>query len=285
VKDGRPSATALAMATYRAAHRVLDAPPYVLDDPIAIRLLPPEVLARLRPRAGSTRARIAGLLRAWTVARSRLAEDELARATARGTAQYVVLGAGLDSFAYRQPSHPRPLQVYEVDFPATQTWKRARLAAAGLSVPDNVSFVATDFAKGRLAEDLRGAGFSWDRPAFFSWLGVTMYLTPETVERTLRLLAAPPPGGGLVLDYFQTQGDLPVIHRAARSFLGWYVARSGEPFQSTWPTGGLARRILELGFRAAHDVGPAELNERYFRGRSDGLRVQSGSSRLLVAER
>jgi methyltransferase (TIGR00027 family) len=284
MKEGRPSATALRVASYRAAHQLFD-DPKVLDDPVALRILTPVEVERLRLSPWAARGPFSYPMRAWMVARSRFAEGELARARDRGVEQFVILGAGLDTFAYRQPPDPRPLQVFEVDFPATQDWKRQRLRAAGIRAPDNVRYVPTNFDEGSLAADLRATGFDPGRPAFFSWLGVTMYLTAETVDRTLAVLATTPPGGGLVLDYFGRRDAKAPIETAARAIMAHWVARAGEPFRSSWPPGVLGARLRALGFRRIEELDADALNRRYFDRRGDRLRVYTRNGSLLGAER
>ena len=170
MQEGKPSQTALRVATHRAAHQLLDHPP-VLDDPLALAILGPKRAEALRanPRSAET-SPISPYLRAFVAARSRLTEDELARAVARGVSQYVVLGAGLDTFALRNPHPPEALRVFEVDFPATQAWKRELTASAGLSVPNSLTYVPLDFHEQTLAQGLAQAGHDPAKPSFLSWL-------------------------------------------------------------------------------------------------------------------
>src|SRR3954451_1033645 len=178
VETGRPSKTALRVAIRRAAHQLADPPP-VLNDPISIRLIG-SGYARDLDRAME---KVARDFRAYMAARSRFVEDKLAEAVAQGVTQYVVLGAGLDTFAYRNPFPS--LRVFEVDFPATQKWKRELLAGAGIDVPESLTFVALDFEHKALAVGLAEAGFADRRPAYVGWLGVVPYLTMEAFTATL----------------------------------------------------------------------------------------------------
>src|SRR5437763_15994596 len=173
MQEGQGNRTAERVAQRRAAHQVRDRP-LVFDDPLALRVIHPEVARELRgnPPTGET-SKLALYLRAFFVMRSRFAEDELAGAVARGVRQYVVLGAGFDTFAYRNP-FPE-LRVFEVDHPATQATKRQRLGASGIDIPSSLTFVPIDFTMTRLDDALRGAGFDATTPAFFSWLGVVPY--------------------------------------------------------------------------------------------------------------
>ena len=194
-----PSRTARRVAERRAAHQLLDAP-VVLKDPLALRIVGvarPEERARL---AAMEQGRLARTLRAFLAARARVAEDELARRAAEGLRQYVILGAGLDTFAYRNPFSDS-LRVFEVDQEGTQVWKRECLADAGIAPDASVSFVSVDFEHGDVFEALRQSG--WDRmqPTLFAWLGVTMYLDEETVLHVLRTMACLAPGTQVVFDY------------------------------------------------------------------------------------
>src|SRR5215831_3267665 len=179
MREDQPSKTAYRVALRRAAHQIWDHPK-VLDDPIALKIIGHAAAAELtenRP-LGSSR-----YLRAVVVARSRFAEDHLAEAVAKGVRQYVVLGAGLDTFAYRNPFDD--LRVFEVDHPATQAWKRERLAEAEITVPSGLTFVAVDFEVQTVPGELAAAGFDATAPAFFSWLGVTTYLRRDSIRSTL----------------------------------------------------------------------------------------------------
>ena len=178
-----PSQTALGAAMQRAAHQLLERP-LVFEDPLALPILGLERVRWITANLERLRHPWATSLRASLVVRSRVAEDTLADAVASGTRQMVILGAGLDTFGYRNP-HPR-LRVFEVDHPATQTWKRERLAAQGIAVPRSLAFVPVDFETRSLEARLDAAGLRTEAPAFFSWLGVTMYLSREAIARTLR---------------------------------------------------------------------------------------------------
>src|SRR5215469_4395675 len=194
METGRASRTALRVAIRRAAHQLADPPP-VLDDPIALRLIGPGY-ARDLDRAME---KVARDFRAYMAARSRFAEDKLAEAVARGVTQYVVLGAGLDTFAYRNPFPS--LRVFEVDFPATQEWKRDLLHHAGIVAPALLTFVPLDFEHKALATGLAEAGFDATRPAYFGWLGVVPYLTIEAFIATLGDIVRLPQGTAITFDY------------------------------------------------------------------------------------
>jgi methyltransferase (TIGR00027 family) len=283
MKPGRPSYTAERVAMMRAGHQRFD-DPTVFDDPLALRILGPEAVGRLeRTKPFARSSPIAGL-RAWLVARSRFAEEELAKARERGTRQFVVLGAGLDTFAYRQPLGLPPVEVFEVDHPATQAWKRRRLREGGIDVPATVHFVAADFEAGELGSALEAGGFRRNAPAFVSWLGVTMYLTGPSIDRTLDFLGSTALGSEVVLDYF-ARGAANAFERVARGMLAQRVALSGEPFRSWFPVGELARGLEARGFHDVYELGADEVNQRYFAGRTDRLKVVSRVGRLVRAVR
>ncbi|HVW27795.1 MAG TPA: class I SAM-dependent methyltransferase [Polyangiaceae bacterium] len=279
----KPSRTAMRVASWRAAHQLLDAPPLVLEDPLAVRILGEDELARLRGTAWRERNPASDSGRAFIVARSRFAEDELARSLARGVTQYVILGAGLDTFAYRNP-HGQALRVFEVDHPATQEWKRVRLEEAGISVPPTLSYAPTDFERESLAEGLANAGFSRQEPAFFSWLGVTMYLTQPALDATLAFVAATPAGGGIAFDYMLPLESLPFLERAVLSLMAYRVARVGEPFRTRMEPPEMQARMARFGFRNIVDLDRHAVNERYFAARRDHVRVRTHQAHLLSAE-
>jgi methyltransferase (TIGR00027 family) len=271
---GRPSRTAQRVALRRAAHQLLDDPP-VFVDPLALRMVGPSAEAKLRanPRAHD-RGFGSKPLRAFLVARSRVAEDELAAGVAaRGVRQYVLLGAGLDTFAYRNPFAARGLRVFEVDHPATQAWKRARLAEVGIPTPPSLVFVAVDFARQDLGERLTASGHDAAVPTVFGWLGVTPYLEEEAVVGTLRRIAAAAPASSVVFDYSVAPRALGFLERFAYRRLARRVASVGEPFRSGFEPARLAVLLRELGFVEVEDLGATELNRRFFAGRKDRLRV------------
>jgi methyltransferase (TIGR00027 family) len=274
VEVGRPSGTAFRVALRRAAHQLLD-DPRVLDDPIALRIVGPDQAKALRadPEAYD-RSRFDRRLRAFLVARSRVAEDALAVAVTAGVRQYVVLGAGLDTFAYRNP-YP-DLDVFEVDHPATQAWKRSCLDVAGISRPGRLRFVPVDFERQALTEELRHVGYAADQPAWFSWLGVTPYLAREAVIATLRdIVALAGTGGGVAFDYGPDSSSLTQRERAAVAVLRSRVRRAGEPFKSAFNPSELRTMLTAIGFGRVVDLDAEALNARYFAGRRDRLRVGS----------
>ena len=288
-REHDPSQTALAAALMRALHTRFDRP-QLIDDPWADRLVSdaeraalcrriladadPDARARLQALA-SDQALLAAALRrhptyGGVILRSRYAEDALAAAVARGVRQYVLVGAGFDSFCVRQPPFARALTIFEVDQPASQALKRRRLAEAGVEVPDNVRFVVADLSRESLAAVLANAGFSRATPAFLSWLGVTIYLPRAANLATLRGIAtASAPDSELVFTYIDQRvldGRSPTMERMrARR------AQLGEPWVSGFDPSTLATTLAELGLVLCEDLVGRELTARYCAGRSDGL--------------
>lgn len=251
MREGEPSRTAFGAAALRAAHQEA-AEPRIFTDPLALRILG---TADLPDRAWSQPR-----LRLFVAVRHRFAEDSLAAAVARGTRQVVVLGAGLDTFAYRNPFPGT--RVFEVDFPATGTWKRERLAEAGIEVPGNVTYVGVDFERDSLTERLADAGFDATQPAFFLWLGVVPYLTDEAVRATLAVIAAVP-DGEVVLDYMKSVDAAPSPARSDRATLEAHVAEVGEPLRPGRDTATVHAMLREAGFDEVEDIGRKEIRSRY----------------------
>jgi methyltransferase (TIGR00027 family) len=264
----------------RAVHQLV-ARPLVLNDPLAIAILGEETARELRtdPRQFETLGTTN--LRAFVAARSRFAEDHLSVGVQQGVRQCVVLGAGLDTLAYRNPFPG--VRVIEVDHPATQAWKRELLAAAGIAIPPSASFVPVDFAKQSLADELSRSEFRSTEPAFFSWLGVVPYLTRGAALGTLRWIASLPSGSAVVFDYAVSRSALNILERTALDALSLRVARAGEPFQLFFDPPELASALRETGFHGLEDVGSSEINARYFNGRADGLKVRGNLGRLISA--
>jgi methyltransferase (TIGR00027 family) len=275
MKPGRASKTALRVAIRRAAHQVMDKPP-VLNDPIAIRLIGPE-FARDMERA---QHKVARDFRAFMAARSRFVEDQLASAVAQGVTQYVVLGAGLDTFAWRNPFSE--LRVFEVDFPATQEWKRGLLDEAALGQAANLTFVPLDFEHKTLAAGLAEAGFDAGKAAFFGWLGVVPYLTREAFRATIGDIARMPAGSGVGFDYGLSPEVLSPIRRLALKALAERVASAGEPFKLFFAPDDLERELRDAGFTRIRQVDSKHLNELYFTGRIDGLKLSNAGLGMLV---
>jgi methyltransferase (TIGR00027 family) len=272
------SRTALRVALRRAAHQIHDSP-VVFDDPIAVAILGATYAEELkRTPLRSDRPFSIGL-RAFLVARSRYAEDNLRRAIESGANQYVLLGAGLDTFAYRNPY--AQLRVFEVDHPATQQWKRELLQQNRIAIPESITYTPVDFERQSLSAQLSDAGFNFREPAFFAWLGVVPYLTLEAFRATVSFISARPLGSGLVLDYGQPRSVLPPLERLALDSLASRVEQAGEPFQLFFTPPEIAAELA--GLHSIEDLGSAEINARYFHGRADQLAMRGSAGRLLSA--
>jgi len=280
VQAGRPSRTAQRVALRRAAHQLLDAP-LVFTDPLAVSVVGRDDARHLEadPSHLDKTAFDRGL-RAFAAARSRVVEDRLADAVRAGVTQFVVLGAGLDTFAYRNP-YDR-LRVFEVDHPDTQAWKRGRLEDVGIAAPPSVTYVAVDFASADWFPALRAAGLRDDVPSAFSWLGVVTYLELDAVRATLLRIGSLPRGSFVVFDYGISRDLLTDRQRAILDEASGLVAAIGEPFVTFFHPHDLERELRAAGFSLVEQLGPAELNAQYFYGRTDGLQA-GGMAQIAVA--
>jgi methyltransferase (TIGR00027 family) len=297
--EGRASRTAIATAYFRA-HHCAHASPKIFEDSLAGALLSAkeleamerfllEGLAKFNPelaQSGADRAtRLGYALRGLVVvlARARYTEDWLAEAMRDGVSQYVVIGAGLDTFALRRPDLQDRLRVIEIDHPATQASKQKRIREAGLTPPPNLHFAPADLEKESLAEVLSRMPYDPARPAFFSWLGVTMYLTGDAIRATLRSLRGSAAAGSqLVFDYLDRAVFEPENQSPPRSRLFEIVRRAGEPMIFGFDPSALGAELAAQGFRLLEDLGPEAQEALYFEGRTDGLRP-SGSAHLAHA--
>ncbi|MGA2793345.1 MAG: SAM-dependent methyltransferase [Roseiarcus sp.] len=260
MQPGQASRTALGAAGHRAAHQVLERG-FIFSDPLALRIMGPEAEAAIDD---ARRQPLKRGLRLFIAARARFAEDALAGAVARGAAQLVVLGAGLDTYAYR-PNLPDRLRVFEVDHPATQAWKRERLAEASIPAPPALTFAPVDFERQTLADGLAAAGFDPARRSFFTWLGVVPYLTEQAILATLGFIAALPGGAEVVFDYSNPPESIDAPQRRGfHEAMAARVAAAGEAFRSYFDTEALAARLRALGFAEIEDLGLADIAARYF---------------------
>jgi methyltransferase (TIGR00027 family) len=249
----RFSRTAVGVAAHRAVHQLMDGDPKVLDDPISGRLL-----------GAGARAADALTMRVQVVLRSRYAEDRLAEAVRRGVRQCVILGAGLDTFAYRQPAWADGLRIFEVDHPASQAEKRRRLASAGVPIPENLVFASIDFETTSLAEGLPRSGVDFSQRTFFSCLGVLVYLTARAARAVFELVARFPAGSEIAFSY--------ATPRATPSPAAQRAGEVGEPWLTAFDQPTLARELLSLGFSPISFLDPLDSKRAYFSGaRADGL--------------
>jgi methyltransferase (TIGR00027 family) len=273
--------TAVRVALWRAMHVQVDPPPHVLEDEIGLQLASPDEGWRRRPDMDP---HATSLFRASIVARARFIEDLVVEQAGRGVSQYVILGAGLDTFAQRRPEIVSSLKVFEVDQPGPQVWKRQRLIELGFGIPEWLRLVPVDFeAGGSWWERLVAAGFDAGQPAVVASTGVSMYLTKEAVAATLRQVAALAPGSTLAMTFL-----LPLELMAPEVRPGFQMAEkgaraSGTPFISFFTPTEMLTLAREAGFKEVQHVSAAILTERYFAGRTDGLRPPNNSEELLVA--
>ena len=280
LSEGTPSRTALSTAIQRAAHQLIERP-LVFTDPTALAILGAQRVRWLAMELDRFRTPAAAALRASLVLRSRYAEDQLALAWRAGVRQCVVLGAGLDTLALRNPFPG--LRIFEVDHPSTQSWKLGLMRAHGLTSGPGVTHVPVDFETQSLAQQLARAGLHSDRPVFFTWLGVTMYLSREAVTRTLEYVARDcARGSAIVFDYLLTEDLLSAADRAARARLAIAVAQVGEPWVSAFEPGSLSMTLSALGFSRIEDLDQASAQQRYFGAHGSGFSA-SNASRVLRA--
>jgi methyltransferase (TIGR00027 family) len=277
MQQGEPSRTALAAAAHRAAHQILEGG-QIFSDPLAVRILgrDAESIAR-EAEAEPWRRR----MRLFIAVRTRFAEDALAAAVEGGVRQLVVLGAGLDTYAYRSPFGSR-LRIFEVDHPATQEWKRQRLKEAAIPLPRALTFASVDLERETLAEGLSTAGFDRQLPAFFTWLGVVPYLTASAMWGTLEFIASLPGGTQVVFDYANPPESLPPEMRLEHDRRAAKVAGLGEPWKNYWQSGDLHAGLRARGLTEIVDLGPPEIGMRYFPQRSGPVPASGGH--VLLAD-
>jgi methyltransferase (TIGR00027 family) len=278
--EDAPDSTAARTALWRALHVQIDAPPHVFDDEVGLALLAPAEGWRQRPDMDP---RGTGFFRASMVARARFIEELIAGEAGRGVTQYVLLGAGLDSFAQRRPELASRLTVFEVDRPGPQAWKRRRLVELGYGVPDWLRLVPVDFeAGGSWWKELVAAGFDAAKPAVVASTGVVMYLSKEAIAATLRQVAALAPGSTLALSFIVPIELALPEERAAFEAARRGAQASGTPFTSFFAPSEMEALARDAGFRTVTHVAGSTLADRYFAGRSDGLRTGNAEA-ILVA--
>jgi methyltransferase (TIGR00027 family) len=306
----KQSRTAFGVAWMRAAHQVLDSQPLILEDEPILDLLGRDYVERMRKEPARMQIPAVRLLRSHVVLRSRFTEDRLAESLARGVRQFVILGAGYDTFFARQPAWAKALKVFEIDQPATQEDKLARIAAARMSVPPNVTFGSVNFEAESLIDGLNRHGVDFDVPTVFSWLGVTMYLTEPAIDATLRTVLSFAGGSEIVLTFASRDSQpityapgstgsrlstaeaqspsAPIIATAPANPAGIaaavpadtdptgppiaaMAAALGEPWLTYYEPDEIERKLRHLGFRGVELLTPEKSEPRYFAGRTDGL--------------
>jgi methyltransferase (TIGR00027 family) len=261
------SVTAHGVAVLRAAHQLIDGTPPLLDDSVIVALLGAEIEGQIRGELDRFHSPPARSLRSHVLLRSRVAEDGLHAAVAHGARQYVLLGAGLDTFAYRQPEWARSLDIVEVDHPSSQTEKRRLLAQAGVAIPSNVRYAGIDFEHETLSDGLRRCSVAFDRPTFFSWLGVTMYLTREAIDAVLATVASFAAGSEIVLTYAQP----PEPDEQGGRFFAERAAAAGEPWLSYFQPAEIEAVLRSHGFSDVRFLTREAAMRQYYADRRDGL--------------
>jgi methyltransferase (TIGR00027 family) len=276
-----PDSSAVRVALWRAMHLQVDPPPHVLDDEIGLELAAPDADWRSRPDMdpGATR-----VFRASIVARARFIEDLVAEQASQGVGQYVILGAGLDTFAERRPEIASRLKVYEVDQPGHQAWKRQRLIETGYGIPEWLQLVPVDFEAGESwRESLARTGFDASQPAVVVSTGVSMYLTKEANVAAMRQVATLAPGSTFATTFIlpleladpEVRPGLEMAERGARA--------SGTPFISFFTPAEMLALARESGFKEVQHVAASTLAQTYFSDRTDGLRPPNNAEELIVA--
>jgi methyltransferase (TIGR00027 family) len=262
------SPSAEMVAVLRAAHQVIDQP-VVHEDSLAMRIIGERGRRWLEDNSSLLDVEYVRGIRSMVAIRGRMCEDELRAAVARGATQYVVLGAGLDTFAYRQPEFARALTIFEVDEPSTQAWKLERLQEARLGIPGNLRFVPVDFTTGTLAGALAAAGFDRAAPVFFSWLGVSYYLPLESIVETMRFIAGQDAASEVIFDFALDEPAVPPGHRDLYREMRRAMAAAAEPWQSWLDPEALRRTLLDLGFTSIELIDSNVLIERFITVRDE----------------
>lgn len=273
METAQPSRTLLGPAIRRAAHQLLDAP-LILEDPVAVGLVPEAGADAIRAGFAEHQTQESILLRSLFVLRSRFAEDRLAEAAARGVRQYLIVGAGLDTFPWRQPDYARGMRIFAADHISSLVWTQLKFWERGLPKPDNLTFVPLDLDDGRLGERLAGFGFL-PQPAFCSALGVMQYLEPGSVEALLRFVASLGRGSQIVFSYVPRAEDLEGADRDFAETSAARAGRFGEPWKTRFGVDELRALLRAAGFCEVSHLTPEHARQRYFAGRTDGLRPAS----------
>ena len=275
MKRTKASRTGELTAVMRAIHQTADEEPKILADSIAPRLV---------DTAGEDDEWLTAILghpfakqwRAGFLIRNRYAEDCLAECVERGLQQYAILGAGLDTFAFRQPPWATSLCIYEIDHPATQRWKCDRLAAASIAIPPNVKFVPIDFERMALADALGAVNFDFGSRAFCSWLGVTQYLSPVAISEMLEFVLSLPRASEIVFSFIVPLETLSGVEAEALAMAVYKSAEVGEPWLTTFRADDLKAQLQAMGFSDVIHLTPEETHDRYLKNRRDGLKARRG---------
>jgi methyltransferase (TIGR00027 family) len=275
-----PDHTAARVALWRALHVQVDSSPHVFEDEVGLKLVAPDENWRQRP---DMHPQVTSGYRAAVVGRARFIEDLVQEQVQKGISQYVILGAGIDTFVQRKPELASQLRVFEIDKPDTQAWKRQRLLELGFDIPDSLRFVPVDFEAGDMwRQKLAMSGFDAHRRAVVASTGVSIYLTKEANLATLREVAAFAPGSTLAMNFVLPLDLLDPADRPLHERIYDGVKAAGTPFLSFFRPPEILALAREAGFRDAHHVSRGDLVQRYFAGRADGLQPWSGEEFLVA---
>jgi methyltransferase (TIGR00027 family) len=279
-KMKEPDNTAVRTALWRAMHLQTDAPPHIIEDTIGLQLVSPPEGWQQRPDMDPDFTR---RLRASMVARARFIEDVVMEQHANGAGQYIILGAGLDTFAQRRPDIASTLQVFEIDQPGTQSWKQQRLIELGFGIPSWLHFVSVDFETSSWWEQLNRAGFDTGKPAVVACTGVTLYLTKSAILATLRQLATLAPGSKIALTFYLPIDLLDEEDKPLQQIAEKGARAAGTPFISFFTPEEMQSLAREAGFKEIEMVTSQDITRRYFTGRTDNLSPASGEAFLVAA--
>ncbi|AHF14733.1 class I SAM-dependent methyltransferase [Niabella soli] len=277
--NSKPDNTAVRTALWRALHTEADAPPSIITDTIGLELIAPDEGWRQRP---DMHVEFTRRLRASMAARARFIEDLILEEARRGIGQYVILGAGLDTFAQRRPEIASGLQLYEIDQPGTQTWKKQRLQELGYGLPDWLHFVSVDFEKTSWWEALQQAGFEPRKPAVVASTGVTLYLTREAIRDTLRQLATLAPGSIVAMTFYLPINLMDATDQPLQEIAEKGAREAGTPFVSFFAPEQVLQLAVAAGFKEQKVVETKDLKQLYFANRADGLLPASGEFFLVA---
>jgi len=276
-KIAEPDNTAVRTALWRALHVQLDKKPHVLEDEIGLKLIAPAKDWQERPDMKYTKR-----LRASVVARSRFIEDLIIEQSKQGICQYVILGAGLDTFAQRRPDIAPRLQIYEIDQPGTLAWKQQRLVELGFGIPGYLHFVPVNFETSSWWEKLLKAGFDTDKPAVVACVGVTLYLTNEAIKATLNQIATLAPGSKLAMTFYLPIELLDEEDKPMQLIADKGAREAGTPFVSFFTPGEILSLANKTGFQDAKTISTKDMERLYFANRQDDLLPASGEVFLLA---
>jgi len=278
---GQPSRTLLVPAVARAAHQLLDAP-LILNDPLAIGLVFEASREAIFGAIDDHLATTAVLYRSLFTLRSRFVEDRLATAAMRGVRQYVMLGAGLETFPWRQPEFAYDMKLFFCDHPSTLAWAQHRFGECALVAPPNLTFVALDLEERRFARQLLESGFAQEAPTFVSMLGVMQYLTTQTIDSLFQFFASLPASSEAVFSFNVTDDELSGLELAEIRAGAAHGGAVGEPWLTRVPSAEMVARVRRFGFREVFHLSPDEAQRQYFAGRRDGLRAPSREQLIAV---